>query len=381
MTEASEGSTLLLFHCASRTGYAIETLERVFDRAARSGLQSGSRVHYAYSSITRGRPLHLDGVDSDITAVSYSQASRSYQAFQDWVAARSITRVLAFDLPVSDSISAALRNAGVRRIVSYWGASISDVYPWYALPFRQLQYRLSVGRPDHFLFESEDMRMRGVSGAGIPIARTSIARIGVDTLRFSPGGDPCYAHSVFGIPHDRRIVFFSGHMEQRKGVHILVSAFARMTSSQRQGLHLLLAGNTTEDAIRLSEPLKESDAVDHVTFAGYRKDIPQLLRSASLGVIASTGWDSFTVSAVEMAATGLPLLVSDLPGLREAVVPGETGDLVPPGDVQALADSIVGLMSNEAKREAYGVAARARVIREFSEDHQVAAIADCIYDA
>jgi len=54
-------------------------------------------------------------------------------------------------------------------------------------------------------------------------------------------------------------------------------------------------------------------------FGGYRSDLDLLQRGCYAGVIASTGWDSFARSGLEMQASGLPVLVSDLRGLREVM--------------------------------------------------------------
>jgi glycosyltransferase involved in cell wall biosynthesis len=99
------------------------------------------------------------------------------------------------------------------------------------------------------------------------------------------------------------------------------------------------------------------------------------LQSASIGVIASTGWDSFTVSSLEIAATAVPLVVSKLLGLEETVLHNETGLHFPPGDHVALADAISALADNDDRRRALGVAARARVLEQFTTDHQVASLA------
>jgi glycosyltransferase involved in cell wall biosynthesis len=371
------GNTLLLFHCGSNTGYAIETLERTFDLAARSDARVD--VHYAYADLKSGHPSHLSDVRSEVAEISYHASSAKLATFAEWVRAKRVSRVLAFDLPVRANINRALRQAGVTRVVSYWGASISDIFPWYLRPARRIQYLLQPDRPDHFIFESSGMLERATKGACIPRRRASVCNIGIDVNLYRPLTGSKYAHQTFSIPTDRQIVFFSGHMEERKGVHVLIKAFAQIPEVERESLHLLLAGNTSEDESRLSSLLHDPKVRERVTFAGYRRDIPRLLQSVSLGVIASTGWDSFTVSAVEMAACGVPLVVSDLPGLRDAVVPGVTGERSPVGRPDELATTIARLMGDKGLRDLYGRQSRERVLREFSLEGQVRTIAEILY--
>lgn len=371
-------NALLLFHCASNTGYAIATLERTFEHAARRALPDASSVHYAYSSLETGPPAHVTDPDSRFISIDYHAEPDSYRPFVQWIREQTITHVLAFDLPVRSSIAKALREAGVERIVSYWGASISDVFPWYMRPLRRTQFLVTRSRPDHFVFESEGMRDRALFGSCIPREQTSVCHIGVDTQTFSPSPGSRYAHEVLGIPPHRRLVYFSGHMEERKGVHVLIDAFLRLHSGTSDLVHLVLAGNTVADEQRLRARFAGTPAEQYITFAGYRKDVHLLQQSATLGVIASTGWDSFTVSAVEMMATGLPLLVSDLPGLREAVIPSVTGERFPTGDVNDLASRMLRIVSDDTLLCRYGLAARERAVSEFSLDRQINTLAQVI---
>jgi glycosyltransferase involved in cell wall biosynthesis len=90
------------------------------------------------------------------------------------------------------------------------------------------------------------------------------------------------------------------------------------------------------------------------------------LRRAWLHVLTSPkeGWG---IANLEAAACATPTVASDAPGLRESVVDGETGLLVPHGDVDALTEAIGGLIDDHARREAMGRAAR-RYAERFSWD-------------
>lgn len=370
---------LLLFHCRSNTGYAISSLERAFHLAGAYATGHESRVYYSYSSLELGLPMHANIDTNHAIETSYfAIGSDRARMLSSWVAERAITHALAFDLPIRSEIAPILRRAGVQRLVSYWGASISDVYPWYLRPMRRLQFYAARARPDHFVFESEGMRDRAVLGAGVPYSQTSVVYLGVDTEKFKPGRDSKYAHRVLGIPEDRRLVFFSGHMEPRKGVDVLIRAIGRMVETGRRDVHLLLAGDNPEDRTRLSQIAKDCGVEFYVTFAGYRSDVPSIHGSVDIGVIASTGWDSFTMSAVELSASGIPLVVSDLPGLREAVEPGVTGVRVRPGDVPDLARAISELLDDPERRSQYGRNARDLAVLTRSVESQSRAIASIL---
>jgi glycosyltransferase involved in cell wall biosynthesis len=70
---------------------------------------------------------------------------------------------------------------------------------------------------------------------------------------------------------------------------------------------------------------------------------------------------------LEAAACGRPIVAADMPGCREIARPGETGLLVPPGDVGALADAIAELAGDPARRAAMGRGGRELIMREFTD--------------
>jgi glycosyltransferase involved in cell wall biosynthesis len=259
--------------------------------------------------------------------------------------------------------------------VSYWGAPVSSLYSGPTLIARRIQYQLRRHRPDHYIFESEGMRATATHGLGVPAKRTSVVPLGVDQNQFQPStGKNSYAHDVFSIDPSRKVVFYSGHMEKRKGVLVIIKAAKYLVEScGRSDLHFLFLGNKNGEERDFDPLYKDSVAKDYITFGGYRDDIAALQASSHIAVIASTGWDSHTMTSLEVAASGLPLLVSDIPGLRE-VVTEETGGRFTAGDHVELAKQLIRLADDEGLRESMGRAGRARILAGFTVDHQVGAL-------
>ncbi|WP_203300634.1 glycosyltransferase [Marinobacter sediminum] len=243
------------------------------------------------------------------------------------------------------------------------------------LLLKKLEVSFRKHGPDHFIFQSEGMRNTAVTGRGIPKSRTSVVKTGIDTEQFAP--DPnkrFYAHDSFDIPRDRRIIVFSGHMERRKGVHVILQAASSLIHRiKRRDVHFLILGNRAGELESFSEYLNDDAVSAHVTFGGYRSDVADLLKSCSIGMIASTEWDSFPMSSLEMASSALPLLVSDLPGLNEAVTP-LTGMKFPVGDHEAAADAVDKFLSAPHKLLEYGQNGRQRVLKEYCQESQARGI-------
>jgi glycosyltransferase involved in cell wall biosynthesis len=364
---------LVFFHCPSNTGYAIGRHEYTFSQMARRLAEGYDKVHFAYPVFhdgpSKGLPEELvNFVKFDPT----SSDSRECVRIREYVRENQIRVAFGFDQPLRQPGYGCLRAGGVQYIISYWGAPVSGINTGLKLMAKKLLFRLSRNGPDHYIFQSEGMRETATHGLGVPLSRTSVVRSGVDTETFKPSLNlSCYAHEVLGIDRGRKIVFYSGHMDARKGVHVIVKAASHIVNVLgRRDLHFLILGNKNGKERVFDDLYKGTAAEAYITFGGYRDDVAALQSSADIAVIAATGWDSHTMTAVEVAASGLPLIVSDLPGLREAVTE-ETGMRVPPGDYTALADSILSLADNDALRAEMGAAARERVLIGYTREHQI----------
>ena len=117
-----------------------------------------------------------------------------------------------------------------------------------------------------------------------------------------------------------------------------------------------------------------------VEFLGYRSDLPALLPQADLLVHPSYYAEGVPRILLEAAAAGVASITTDLPGCREAVVPGETGLLVPPRDPERLAREMAGLAADSPRLAAMGRAARQLAEARF-DIRAVTATQIALYDA
>lgn len=367
---------MVLFHCESNPGYAASSHEHTFLEVAKHFTGDISKVHYAYANLDNGMtpslPENLTNVLQLRTRCSDPDRLRDVE---NYIRDNEITRLLGFDQPVSAPMYQALRRGGVKTFVSYWGAPMSSVNNGIKLLLKKLEVSARRYGPDHYVFQSEGMRNTAVNGRGIPYSRTSVVKTGIDTEKFSP--DPTlkhYAHECFNIPKERSIVVFSGHMERRKGVHVILQAAKVLVQDlKRTNVQFLILGNRDGEKENFSEFLQDPEVNRHITFGGYRSDVPSLLKSCSVGMIASTEWDSFPMSSLEMAATGLPILVSDLPGLNEAIS-SDTGRTFPVNDYRTAAQTLHRLLDTPDHLKMMGEKGRDRVINYYSRTAQAKGI-------
>lgn len=109
---------------------------------------------------------------------------------------------------------------------------------------------------------------------------------------------------------------------------------------------------------------------DNVNFLGARTDVPELLAKAQVFLLISK-WEGFPRSILEAMRTGLPVIASDVGGAGESVVDGETGFLVPRGDVYILRDRLATLINQAELRVQMGRKGRDRFLQNFTFQHML----------
>jgi glycosyltransferase involved in cell wall biosynthesis len=181
---------------------------------------------------------------------------------------------------------------------------------------------------------------------GIRRQRTRVIYCGIDTAFYTPA------------PEERAqvpVLAYVGRLRQYKGVDLILQAFARLRDRRTT---LEIAG-TGDDRPRLEALAASLDLGERVRFLGFVSEGEKraLLRRAWVVSLTSPkeGWG---ITNLEAAACGTPVVASDSPGLRESVRDGETGCLVPHGDVNALVGAFERVLADPALVSRFGRAGR-----------------------
>ena len=177
---------------------------------------------------------------------------------------------------------------------------------------------------------------------GVPAANIDVIVQGIDATYFTP---------AFAERSPTPLFAYVGRLKRYKGVEHILRAFARLEAPDAR---LEIAGSG--DHRGALEALAQSLALgDRVRFLGFisEEEKRALLRRAWAVALTSPkeGWG---ITNVEAAACGTPVVASNSPGLRESVLDGETGFLVPHGDVAALAGALGRLLRDPALVQSLG---------------------------
>ncbi len=203
--------------------------------------------------------------------------------------------------------------------------------------------------------------LQAVGLGGVPAV---LAPNGVDARRFTPAGSVERANirASLGIPEDAPVALFVGRLERRKGLDILLAAWADLL---RRGstARLLIAG--PGEVAAWAREAHEDGVEERVTFLGPRKDVVDLYQAADLFIFPSRA-EGCPNAVLEAMASGLPVVATDVAGNREVVgEDGKAGWLVPAEDPAALAEAVATLLSSPALRREVSAAGRARVLEQF----------------
>ena len=193
----------------------------------------------------------------------------------------------------------------------------------------------------------------------IPASKVHVIANGVDLNLFEPADDADRAalkQEVLGVSVETCVFGMIGRLWPQKNPEMYIRGAAQALSSGNS-MHFAVLGDgeLRADLEALSVDLGIRDSI---TFLGWRDDMQRLLRMLDVAVLPSR-WEGMPLVLLEASASGLPCLVTDIPGNRDVVRTGETGLLVPSEDATALGDAMAELATDTGLRQQYGRAARA----------------------
>ncbi len=276
---------------------------------------------------------HLDWIERVPASLQFLPARA-----QEWSFSRRAARWVERELPraivLSREVEAAL--ALLRRGV------VRDV-------FLEL-HRVPGGRLRRSWLRAAAERARGIvaiSGGvrddllaeGVPPERITVEHDGYEARRFEGLPDRRAARAALGLADDKPLVVYTGGLMAWKGVDVLVEA-ARRTP----GIEYAIAGGTESDVARLRDRAR---GLANVRIDGFRApgDVAQYLAAADVGVVPNRSEPAISarytspLKVFEAMACGLPLVVSDLPSLRE-ILGADDAFFVAPDDPEALAEGV-----------------------------------------
>jgi glycosyltransferase involved in cell wall biosynthesis len=195
----------------------------------------------------------------------------------------------------------------------------------------------------------------------------------VDTQEFSPAttDEQRELRANFGIPQTALVVLYCGRLAPEKALPTLLDAFA-LVAKEVPDAFLVLVGDGSVRLALVEQARQLGLNEKNLRFTG-RIDPPEVcqwLKIATVFALVSPS-EGFPCALEEAMSAGLPSVASDIPANRQLVKNGSHGILVPVGDTEKIAESIVRLLRDAPLRQRMGEAAREHITENYSTDHIV----------
>lgn len=177
------------------------------------------------------------------------------------------------------------------------------------------------------------------------------------------------AKKLLGFSVDNLVISMIGRINPGKGQMFFLELASRLTKIYPQCVFMLVGDpfpgyEHIQDEIMREIRVRGLD--EKVKNLGFRTDIPIILASSDIFVLPSILPDSFPTVILEAMASGKPIVATRSGGAEEMILDGETGFLLPVGDVEKGVDLLSNLIENESLRLDMGKAGKARVLKEYS---------------
>jgi glycosyltransferase involved in cell wall biosynthesis len=203
---------------------------------------------------------------------------------------------------------------------------------------------------------------------GVPESKVHCVRSALDPTPFEA---PCL-REVFlkemGLETDHLVVGMAAQFIPRKGHDLLLAAIPAIVERRPEARFVLLGRGPLRPEIEARVREKRLD--DRVVFAGFRRDLPELIGCFDVLVHPAVR-EGLGVTLLQASAAGVPIVATRVGGIPEAVRDGVNGVLVDPSDAGALARAVADLLEDEEKAQRLGKGGRSLIRDEFSVDQMV----------
>ena len=218
---------------------------------------------------------------------------------------------------------------------------------------------------------------RAVTACGVESGRVLVVNPTIDLKRFAAPADRDELRRRRGW-EELRVILSIGRLVERKGQDTVIRALSQVIEGAPQARYVV--GGSGPDRHRLESLARELGVRERVEFLGFvsEEELPGLYAAADLFAMVSRevpeagDVEGFGIVYLEANAAGTAVLAGRSGGVGDAVADGESGLLVDPGDVDAVARKLIRLLRDDDLRQRLGAQGRERVRRDFDRTRQSA---------
>jgi glycosyltransferase involved in cell wall biosynthesis len=273
--------------------------------------------------------------------------------------------IVHFNDPCLDGIIAA-RLAGVPvSVMTHHTPELNRKYNLKGRIFEKIAFRY---RRLNFIFTSEFDRETGIKKDKVSSDKSFVIYYGLPPEKFNQRYDKKKIYEEFLLPEDCRIIGNIGRLSSQKGQSYLIEA-APFIIERFKSVKLFFVGEGELES-ELKAEVQKKGLANYFIFTGHRTDIPRLLSAFEMLVMPSW-FEGLCFAVIEASAMGLPVIATDVGGLRRSVIDGKTGILIPPHDPKTLAKTIIWMLEHPREAKEMGLAGRKYFEELFTQDRMV----------
>jgi glycosyltransferase involved in cell wall biosynthesis len=207
-----------------------------------------------------------------------------------------------------------------------------------------------------------------IEAYNIPAERVALIYQGTDTERFRHLDSAWKeARNRYPLPRNASPILGSiGSFEPRKGHPVLFEALKELVKNALPNVHLMMVGDGP-DEITLKEKVKALGLERNVSFFPFTDEPNYVFERLDITVLPSLNKEGLPNVLLESMSMGAPVVSSDIGGVSEIVIDGETGYMVEPGNKSALADAIKKVWANQTNYQEMRVKARKLIVEQFDK--------------
>jgi glycosyltransferase involved in cell wall biosynthesis len=240
-------------------------------------------------------------------------------------------------------------------------------HPDYPRRKRMLANRVLIRRRDRVVAVGAAVRQALIQNEGIPPARVEVIYNGIPLERFATkptGSERAATRAAIGLAPDDFIVIQVARLDYLKDHATAIRTIERVAQGCPRA-RLILVGDGPERGA-IEDLVRQRGLREDVRLLGQRDDVPQLLAASDIVLLTSIS-EGIPLTLIEAMAAGRPVVSTQVGGVVEVVVDGQTGLLAPAGDDAALAEHVLRLADDSQRREGMGRSGQDRAESLFSE--------------
>jgi len=365
-------------------------MPRILHILGDSEFGGGSYLVIRYAEAARERGWHVDVLTTNarfqkhldehgIGVVDLDVIWRPIRPWKDYWGGRRLARFLAaseYDVVHTHTSKAgivgrwAAHKAGIQGIMhTVHGFAFHEASPRMTIQAFAFLERLAAGWCHRIVTVADFHRDWALQlGIGDPNKVVAIPN-GIPAPAPEPPATTAQLASELRQDENELLMLSAGRLAEQKGLEYLIAGMAEIQRRVDQPIRLILAGDGPFRET-LQELVQDANVADAVTFLGYRKDVPSLLRAADMVVMPSER-EGLSISLLEAMACKRPVVSTTIGSTREATGDGVGAILVAPRDTRALVDAVCELAASEERRRQLAEAGHRLYLERYTEQRML----------